>query len=285
MLFVRPPVAAGSFYDIDPDRLKKQIGACFKKAEETSTKKTKAEARKFNAAVVPHAGYEYSGWVAAKFYSLLAEKPQKNYIILGPNHYLFGSSYAIMKSGLWKTPLGSVVIHTEMAEKLAESCKLLEIDVIPHQNEHSIEVQLPFLQYRFGDNFKFVPIAISNSATDETFLKSCQILGTAIADAIRKSKEKWVVVASSDFSHYVPQNFAEETDNYIIKSIVKLDEKAFFSRIAERNASVCGLGPIAIAMVAAKKLGSKKGELLKYATSGDVTGDISSVVGYASIAI
>jgi len=284
VLSVRPPIAAGRFYDIDPELLKKQIDASFKKAE-SSAKKKKLKISKFNAAVVPHAGYDYSGWVAAKFYSLLNENSPRNYIILGPNHYMFGSKFATVKSGLWKTPLGSVAVHNRMADVLIEKFKLLEMDVIPHENEHSIEVQLPLLQSRFGDEFKFVPIAIANDVADETLLKSCQLLGDVISGAIKRSKEKWIVLASSDFSHYVPQSFAEETDTYLINAIVKLNEKTFFNRIIERNASMCGFGAIATAMVVAKKLGSKQGKLLKYATSGDVTGDMNSVVGYASIVL
>jgi AmmeMemoRadiSam system protein B len=152
-----------------------------------------------------------------------------------------------------------------------------------HENEHSIEVQLPFLQHRFGDNFKFVPISILNEFADETLLEVCRVIGKGIASVIKKQKEKWIVLASSDFSHYVPQERAKKTDKYVIKAILNLDEKDFFARINEKDASVCGFGPIAIAIVAAKELGAKKGELLKYSTSGDVTGDFGAVVGYSSI--
>jgi len=279
MLYLRPPVAAGLFYDLYPDMLKKQIEASLRKV--ASVRKTKIA--KFNAAVVPHAGYMYSGWVAAKVYSMLDASKHLNFIILGTNHYMFGSKYAIMKSGLWKTPLGGVAVHESMADKLLEKCKLLENDVIPHQNEHSIEVQLPFLQYLLGDNFKFVPISIAGDIVDDTLLESAKVIGKAVADAVKSSKEKWLVLASSDFSHYVPQNLAEDVDGYIIKAILRLNEKEFLDRIAEKNASVCGFGGIAVAIAAAKALGSKKGKLLKYATSADATNDTSSVVGYASI--
>jgi len=279
MLYVRPPVVAGSFYDLDPDRLKKQINASFKKSVEKGRKKSV----KFNAAVVPHAGYMYSGWVAAKVYSLLDVKAPLNFIILGPNHYMFGSKYAIMKRGLWKTPLGGVTVHESMADKLLERCKLLENDVIPHQNEHSIEVQLPFLQYLFGNDFKFVPIAIACDIADDTVLESCRVVGKAIANVVKSSKEKWLILASSDFSHYVPQKLAKEVDGYIIKAILRLNERAFINRVAEKNAGICGFGGIATAIVATKELGSKSGKLLKYATSADITGDTSAVVGYAAV--
>jgi len=279
MLYLRPPVAAGTFYDLDPNRLKKQIEASFKKAEEKKKKKM----QKFDVAVVPHAGYMYSGWVAAKVYSMLGAKKPMNFIILGTNHYMFGSKYAIMKRGLWKTPLGAATVHESVASRLLERCELLENDVIPHQNEHSIEVQLPFLQYIFGDKFKFVPISIACDIADNALVDDCRIIGKSIAGAVKSSKENWIILASSDFSHYVPQKLAEEVDAYIIKSILRLDEKMFIDRVIEKNASVCGFGGIATAIVAAKMLGSKKGKLLKYATSADITGDRSAVVGYASI--
>ncbi len=279
MLYLRPPVAAGTFYDLDVNRLKKQIEASFKKADENKKKKI----QKFDVAVVPHAGYMYSGWVAAKVYSMLGEKKPVNFIILGTNHYMFGSKYATMKRGLWKTPLGTATVHESMASRLLEKCELLENDVIPHQNEHSIEVQLPFLQYVFGDDFKFVPISIACDIADNALIDDCIFIGKSIANAVKSSKENWLILASSDFSHYVPQKLAEEVDTYIIKSILRLNEKMFIDRVIEKNASVCGFGGIATAVVAAKMLGSKKGKLLKYATSADITGDRSAVVGYASI--
>jgi len=177
MLYLRPPVAAGTFYDLDPERLKKQIKASFKKAEE----KRRRKSIKFKAAVVPHAGYMYSGWVAAKVYSMLDAKSPVNFIILGANHYMFGSKYATMKRGLWKTPFGGVTVHEPMASELLKKCELLENDVIPHQNEHSIEVQLPFLQHIFGNDFKFVPISIVCDIADNMLLDECTIVGKAIA--------------------------------------------------------------------------------------------------------
>ena len=279
MLLVRPPVVAGKFYDIDQTRLKKQIDSAIKKASENKLKAKPG----FNAAVVPHARYMYSGWVAALVYSMLDKRSPQNYIILGPNHTLAGSDYAIMKTGLWKTPLGGVTIHEDMANTLLSSCDLLENDVIPHQYDHSIEVQLPFLQHRVGTDFKFVPIAIKSEFANDELLDGCRILGKAIGDAIKSRKEEWIVLASSDFSHYIQHKLAVDVDNYVIKSILSLNEKTFFDRVNEKNASVCGIGAIAAAIVAAKGLGSKRGRLLKYATSGDVTGDMSAVVGYASI--
>jgi len=275
-MIVRQPAVAGMFYHLNPEMLRKQIKNCFD--HKLGPKKIKEE--KFIATVVPHAGYPYSGPIAAWSYSKI---PKCNYIILGPNHRVFASRFGVMREGEWKTPLGSANIDKEVAKKLIESNPLLEYDIISHESEHSIEVQLPFLQYRFKDDFKFVPICIINEFPSFDFLEECKAVGKIIANVIKKERKKWIVIASSDFSHYIPYEDAFSTDNYIIEPILKLNEKDFFLRIQERNASVCGFGPIAIAMMVAKELGSKKGTLLKYATSGDVTGDKGAVVGYSSI--
>jgi len=275
-MIIRPPVVAGMFYNLNSDMLKKQIKSCID--HKLGPKKIKEG--KFIATVVPHAGYPYSGPVAAWTYSKI---PKCNYIILGPNHSGYGSRFGVMKEGIWKTPLGSANIEDVTAKKLLEDCKLLEYDILSHEPEHSIEVQLPFIQYRFGENFKFVPICVMNEFPSFDFLEECRVVGKSIASIIKKEKKKWIIIASSDFSHYIPYEDAYSTDNYVIDAILKLDEKDFFLRLQERNASVCGFGPIAIAMIASKELGAKKGELLKYATSGDITGDRGAVVGYGSI--
>lgn len=278
MLYVRPPVAAGKFYDLDEIRLKKQIETSFKKAG-----KSRKRIDNPITAIVPHAGYIYSGHVAASVYSKLSKDNHPNFIILGTNHYMMGSKYAIMKNGLWKTPLGSVTVDEEMANSIDNSCDILETDVVAHQNEHSIEVQLPIMQYMFGSDFKFVPITIGVDTIDSEITDNFRTIGTAIANVIKKAKDKWIVIASSDFSHYVPKKRAEEVDKYVISPILKLKEDSFVQRVVEKNASVCGVGAIATAIVCAKKLGATKGKLMKYATSADTTGDKSGVVGYAGI--
>jgi len=276
MFILRPPAVAGTFYNLDPEMLKKQINSCFK--HKLGPKTMKKE--KILSAIVPHAGYVYSGPVAAWVYSRIEKA---NYVIIGPNHTGVGEKFALMKNGLWKTPLGEVAISEQMAEKIKKECKILEYDVLAHQYEHSIEVQLPFLQFRFGSDFKFVPISILNEFADETLLESCKLIGKGIANAIKSEKEKWIVLASSDFSHYVPHQTAKRIDKDLIKSIIRLNSKEFFEKINEKDASVCGFGPIAIAIEVAKNLGAKRGKLLKYATSGDITEEYGAVVGYAAI--
>ena len=276
MFILRPPAVAGTFYNLDPEMLKKQINSCFK--HKLGPKTMKKE--KILSAIVPHAGYVYSGPVAAWVYSRIEKA---NYVIIGPNHTGVGEKFALMKNGLWKTPLGEVAISEQMAEKIKKECKILEYDVLAHQYEHSIEVQLPFLQFRFGSDFKFVPISILNEFADETLLESCKLIGKGIANAIKSEKDKWIVLASSDFSHYVPHQTAKRIDKDLIKSIIRLNSKEFFEKINEKDASVCGFGPIAIAIEVAKNLGAKRGRLLKYATSGDITEEYGAVVGYAAI--
>lgn len=275
-MLVRQPAVAGMFYHLNQEMLRKQIKNCFD--HELGPKKIKQE--KFVGTVIPHAGYTYSGPVAAWIYSII---PKCNYIILGPNHRGFGSRFGVMREGVWKTPLGSVKINEKVTKKLIESNPLLEYDVLSHEAEHSIEVQLPFLQYRFGDNFKFVPICVTNEFFSFDFLEECKAVGKTIANVIKKEKSKWIIIASSDFSHYISYEDAYSTDNYVIDAILRLNEKDFFLRLQEKNASVCGFGPIAIAIIVSKELGAKKGKLLKYSTSGDVVGDRGVVVGYGSI--
>jgi len=278
MITLRPPVASGSFYSSDADSLKKQIVECF--SHKLGPRGFKKQG--FVAAIVPHAGYIYSGPVAAWVYSRIESA---NYIIIGPNHTGMGEQFAVMKSGLWKTPLGEIAIDERFAEKILNENKILSHDVVAHQHEHSIEVQLPFLQYKYGGDFKFVPTVILNEIADDALLENCRLIGKTIANIIKKQKEKWIILASSDFSHYIPQKEARSIDLSLIREIKKLNEEKFFNKILEKGASVCGFGPIAVAMIAAKELGAKKADLLKYATSGDVTGDTGSVVGYSSVII
>jgi len=276
MMNIRLPVVAGMFYSSDPEHLKEQIEACFRHPLGPKDLKRK----EFAAAIVPHAGYPYSGPVAAWVYSIVEKA---NYILLGPNHTGLGPEFSLMKSGLWKTPLGEIIIDFNMSEKLLKACDMLESDFLAHEKEHSIEVQLPFLQFKYGSDFKIVPICILNEMADEELLDKCVKLGKCIASVVKKLKEKWILIATSDFSHYVPQEIAKKVDKKVIKKILEMDEVGFFEEINKNNASVCGYGPIAVAISYAKHMGCKKAELLKYATSGDAVGDFGSVVGYASI--
>ncbi len=263
----RNPVVAGIFYDIDPRQLKMQVGKLFSGV---------SAHRKFKIVVSPHAGYPYSGKTAAHAVGSLERK--ESYVILGPNHTGLGPQFSVMSTGSWRTPLGSCRIDTGLAEKI-KGCGFLEEDELAHSHEHSIEVQLPFLQHRFRD-FSFVPVCIMNMGYSEDFLRKCEVLGKAVAGIVGKGGAG--VIASSDFSHYLPMELAGRKDGMAVERIMKLDLPGFFRILEEEDASVCGFGPIAVAMSAAKNLGLKP-ELIHKSSSGDETGDYGSVVTYYAI--
>jgi len=263
---MRTPAVSGQFYPRDKNDLRTQISRCFANIN--------IKERPAIGAVVPHAGYMYSGQTAAHVYCNLPNAD--TFILIGPNHTGSGSPVSV-SSETWSTPLGEVKSDLDLVKALPK--KIIDIDEIAHSHEHSIEVQLPFLQYRFKD---FMIVSICMGMQDkETALE----VGSEISVAVRKLKKKVVIIASSDFSHYKPEKIAREDDTYFIEPILALDTGKFYSRLYEREASVCGYGPIAAMLYASKNLGAKHATLLKYSTSGDTTGDISAVVGYAGIVI
>ncbi|MCX7719865.1 MAG: AmmeMemoRadiSam system protein B [Dictyoglomus thermophilum] len=225
--------------------------------------------------IVPHAGYIYSGKVAGAVYSLM-EVPDVA-IIIGPNHNGLGYPSAIYSEGIWTTPLGDVEIDSVLSQKILQESDYLKEDALAHQPEHSLEVQVPFLQY-INPNIKIVPITVVDYSYE--VLKN---LGYAISQAVRDYEYNTVIIASSDFSHYEPHEIAKQKDLYAIESILNLDEKEFIKRVVEKDISICGVGPIVITMIAVKLLGSKRAKLVEYQTSGNVTRDFDQVVGYAGI--
>ncbi|MCX6817897.1 MAG: AmmeMemoRadiSam system protein B [Candidatus Aenigmarchaeota archaeon] len=263
---VRKPVVAGTFYPSGQNDLRNALTALFRGAGKET----------FSAVVSPHAGYQYSGRTAALAISSL--KPAKSFIILGPNHNLIGPEFSIMSSESWHTPLGTVEIDTSLAQQL-KKCPILEEDSLAHAHEHSIEVQLPFLQHKFK-NFRFVPISISGTDYSEEFLEKCVSLGKHIATV---AKGDIGIIASSDFSHYLPVSVADNKDTKAFAMIEKLDVNGFFNALEKTGASVCGYAPIAVVMSAAKASGLKKAILINKTNSGDATGDYSSVVAYYAI--
>jgi AmmeMemoRadiSam system protein B len=265
---LRNPIVAGMFYPSEKGKLSSQLSELFSQA---------SAQEKYRIVVSPHAGYVYSGLGAACAIGSL--KPADTFIILGPNHTGMGQEFSIMSQGTWKTPLGDAGIDTATALSLKKS-GFLEEDDWAHSSEHSIEVQLPFLQHKFG-KLSFVPMCIMNQDYSQDFLDKCWRLGKLIGLLM---KEKNIgVVASSDFSHYIPANSAKKFDSQAIEKISSLDGKGFFETLKRNRATVCGYGPIAVAMSAAHTLGLKSGELIKYMNSGDVTKEYSSVVAYAAI--
>ena len=265
---LRNPAVSGMFYPSDKSKLSSQLSGLFSEA---------GAQEKYRIVVSPHAGYMYSGLGAASAIGSL--KPAKTFIVLGPNHTGMGQEFSIMSHGVWKTPLGEMEIDETLARELKKS-GFLEEDDWAHSSEHSIEVQLPFLQHRFGKP-SFVPVCIMNQDYSQDFLGKCGKLGELIG-LIMAGKDMGLV-ASSDFSHYIPARSAKKFDSEAIAKISSLDAKGLFDTLKKNRATVCGYGPIAVAMAAARTLGLAKGELIRYMNSGDVTKDYSSVVAYAAI--
>ncbi len=274
---IRRAYVAGTFYPSDAKELRSLIEHCFTH-EKFGCGLPKAEEKKnVLGVVVPHAGYIYSGYVAAHAYKELAEsgKPE-TIIILGPNHTGYGSGVAIMSEGVWETPLGEIEIDSKLANTIFNNAEIIDIDELAHMYEHSIEVQLPFLQYIFND-FKIVPICMMLQDMETSYE-----VGKAITEACKDKNVR--IVASSDFTHYESRESAKKKDSLAIEKIEKIDAEGFYKVINEKNISVCGPGPIMSLIFAAKELGVNNAKLLKYMTSGDVTGDKSAVVGYAAVA-
>jgi AmmeMemoRadiSam system protein B len=204
-------------------------------------------------------------------------KMKDTFVILGPNHTGRGKAFSIMTSGTWKTPLGGVEIDSDLGKRILAASSYLQEDQVAHQYEHSIEVQVPFLQYLKPD-VRIVPVILAHASG-----ASYKIIGKELAGAIGGTKKDVVILASSDMTHYEPQESAQKKDQKAIESILALDEDELLKRIDELDISMCGYAPVVCLMVAAKEMGAKKAELVRYQTSGDTSGDYSSVVGYAGI--
>ena len=266
---IRNPVVAGQFYPESASELKAMI--------EGMVKIEGMSKEEVIGLVLPHAGYIYSGPVVGAVISRI--KFKDTFIIMGPNHTGAGKPLSIMTEGKWKTPLGEVEIDSELGKKILATSKHLEEDDKAQIYEHSIEVQLPFLQY-FKPDFKLVPIVFGHPSG--AIYKE---IGREIAEAVKELGKEVVIVASSDMSHYEPQESAQEKDRQAIEAILDLNEDELLKRVAEFNITMCGYAPAVSLIVAARELGATGAELVKYQTSGDVTGDYSSVVGYAGIII
>jgi len=265
---IREPVVAGRFYPGNPSTLEEEIKGFIEE---------KAPKKDVIGLVSPHAGYMYSGAVAGATISRI--KFPQTFIILGPSHTGRGKPFSIMTEGTWRTPLGDVEIDSALAGDILARSRHLEEDTVAHLYEHSIEVQLPFLQY-FKRDIKIVPIVLS-LAPMALYME----VGEEIADVIKKSGTRPVIIASTDMTHYEPKEKAKSKDTQAIKAILDLNEDALMNLVIERNLTMCGYAPTTVLISAAKILGAKGAELVDYKTSGDVTGDYSSVVGYAGILV
>ena len=277
---IRLPYRAGSFYAATSSQLNRELTGCFthKFGPGSLPSPTRQNLTKTVALISPHAGYMYSGPIAATGFHYVAKEGQPDTaIIIGPNHTGYGSGASVGVEGLWRTPLGDISINARLASTIQRNSKYLDIDPIAHRYEHSIEVQLPFLQYVY-DQFQLVPICMQMQD-----LEVSRDVGNAIADAVEDLNI--LIIASTDFSHYEPQTVAVQKDEKAIMAITQLNQEELQNVIQTYNVSMCGYGPVSAAIVAAKRLGATKGRLLQYKTSGDISEDFSQVVGYASIAL
>jgi AmmeMemoRadiSam system protein B len=266
---LRRPAVAGYFYPKKPGELRAMI----KGMVDPRARKAKAL-----AVVSPHAGYIYSGPVAGAVFSSV-ELPE-TIVILGPSHRGIRAVFGIMSGGVWQTPLGDVPVDAELAKSILERSSLIEEDEGGHASEHSLEVQLPFIQYLKPD-ISIVPICVSSAAD----FSGLEALAGALAEAIRRSGRPGLLVASTDMSHYVSQETAKRLDFLAIDKMLALDARGLYDVVQEKDISMCGFQPTTAVILAAKKLGAGKAELVRYQTSGDASGDYASVVGYAGLRI
>lgn len=271
-MHIRQPAVAGMFYEATAPRLRAQLEECFADNPPPGSKQS------FIGAVVPHAGLMYSGHVAASFYSI-ADLPRR-LIILCPNHTGLGHFAAINREGAWRTPFGDVPVDTPMADALMKKTGILRHDTAAHSREHSLEVQLPFLQQLLGD-FTFVPICLGAPRYE-----MCEEIGNAIADVVLAAGgERIGLLASSDLNHYEDQNTTMRKDQLAIDAVVRRDPQELWRVVDEFDVSMCGYIPTTTMLIAANRIGATSARLIEHVTSGDVSGDYARVVGYAAIVV
>ncbi len=266
----RSPAVAGRFYPGDEESLRIAIQDL---TGDTSTGKKK----KVLVAVSPHAGYVYSGGVAAETLGNI-EIPE-TVILLGPNHTGKGAAVAL-STATWDMPMGSVPVNRDFAQDLLEETDFIEEDELAHKYEHSLEVQLPFLQQE-QQNLSIVPIAISHIS-----YQLLDEIGLALAEVIKRRNEKNIlIVASTDMTHYEPREAAEKKDHYVLKKLTDMDPRLLYRSVTGHRISMCGIMPVTVALITALELGATKTEIIRYTDSGEVTGDTKQVVGYAGVLI
>ncbi len=276
----RLPVVAGKFYEGEETLLEQRLEDCFSKKMGPGKipQSSPGEKRKLKAVIAPHAGYVYSGMTAAHSYMEIFEDGRPDHIvIMGPNHSGQGATVAVCEED-WETPLGVVKFDTELGSAILEENEFAQRDCVAHAREHSIEVQLPFLQYIFDDPPAFVPICLKTQSYE-----ICRSLGETFATL--GNEMDILIIASSDFTHFEPAETAKRKDNQAMEYLEFLDAEGFIDFVREHRISICGAGPIASAVVYANKQGAEEFRLLQYSNSGDVTGDKESVVAYVAAEI
>jgi len=277
-LLLRKPAVAGQFYPADPSELSALIDGCYTHplgpGREPPSPPTKADVV---AVVCPHAGYVYSGPVAAhSFLHVSSLRDPELIVVVAPNHYGIGSGVSTFDQGEWETPLGRLRVDAAASKRLVELAEIVSVDPDAHRLEHSLEVQLPFLQRIYGDRVPILPVSLVFQDID-----TAKALASALAKVIRGKRT--VLVASSDLTHYESADVAKKKDTALIKQVLDRDLDGFYSTLERLNVTACGFGAIATVMETARALGLSKPELLKYASSGDTTGDNLQVVGYGAL--
>jgi AmmeMemoRadiSam system protein B len=265
---VRAPAVAGAFYPASPDELRRQIALCLGPPRDREPAL---------GAVVPHAGYVYSGAVAGALYSRILLPSVV--VILCPNHTGFGRPAAVDPHDEWQTPLGRVPVDRELRDRFLAECPSLELDAAAHRREHSLEVQLPFLQAAERP-FRFVPISIGAVSLD-----LCREIGEAAARLASERPEPFLLLASSDMNHYESRDVGNRKNDLALSRILDLDPPGLFETVLAGEITMCGFLPATALLFAARKLGRSRAEIVAAADSGDRTGDVDSVVGYASVLI
>ncbi|MGA7752238.1 MAG: AmmeMemoRadiSam system protein B [Candidatus Sulfotelmatobacter sp.] len=269
---LRRPAVAGRFYPGDPEDLRAEALAYLSQASSNNQAAVRAI-----GCIVPHAGYVYSGHVAGAVFAHL-EIPERC-VVLCPNHTGMGRALAILSEGAWETPLGEVPIDAELAGALKRQFPPLQEDSAAHRAEHAIEVELPFLQL-LRPKVQIVPIALGTGQ-----FEILEALGKALAEVIAQQAAPVLIVASSDMNHYESDAVTRVKDHRAIERILTLDPRGLYDVVTQQNISMCGFGPAVVMLTAARQLGAKSAELVKYATSGDVSGDRDAVVGYAGVVV
>lgn len=269
---VRQPAVAGRFYPRSREELHEEVASYLLQPGFEKQPPVRAL-----GCIAPHAGYMYSGHVAGAVFARL-EVPERC-VVLCPNHTGMGRALAIMSEGEWETPLGNVPIDAALAVSLMLRVPELHEDSAAHRGEHAVEVELPFLLMR-QPKLRFVPIALGTG-----HLETLEQLGEALADVVTEQKESVLIVASSDMNHYESDALTRVKDQKAIERILTLDPRGLHETVTQQGISMCGYGPAVAMLTAAKKLGAKSAELVKYATSGDISGDRDLVVGYAGVVV
>jgi MEMO1 family protein len=265
---LRLPAVAGQFYPGNPKELSSLI-------ERFANHQKSGRKKHVRACLVPHAGYIYSGAVAGAVFGQIVLP--KKILLIGVRHFPRGEALAILSEGAWRTPLGDAPIDAALAARLRLECPLLREDSVAHSREHSLEVEVPFLQ-QLDPGFSFVPVAVGTLRVEEL-----SAVGEGVARVLEASEEEILVVTSSDMNHYEDDETTKKKDALAIRQLERMDAAGLYQVCRTEKISMCGLGPALVMMTAMKRVGVGQGELISHMTSGDITGERDAVVGYAGM--